>query len=97
MATLRVDGDNTYKQDHFKKDKQCKAGTLPISFTCPPDLIVKGRKYLDIAENGSSAPAAPSETLVGEDVEDTLEKAILNHQQPQDVTTASTSTDLHDL
>ena len=79
MATLRVDGDNTYKLDHFNKEKQRRAGTLPVSLTCPPDLILKGQKYLDVAKTKGSVPAVTPE--------DTVDEAILDQQQPKGSTT----------
>jgi hypothetical protein len=51
MGTLRVNGDNTYKMDHFQKERRRKAKTLPVSLTCPPDVIEKGRWFLDRMEN----------------------------------------------
>ena len=87
MATLCVDGDNTFKLDHIKKEQQRKAGTLPVSLTCPPELILKGQEYLDaVAKNVGSAPAVKPEALVGDDIEDTVDEAFLNEQQPEGTT-----------
>ena len=89
IATLRVDSDNTYKLDHIKKEQQCRADTLPVSLTCPPELILKGQEYLDVAKHGGSAPAVKPEALVGDDIEDTVDEAFLNQQQPEGTNTAT--------
>ena len=82
MAPLRVNGDNTYKLDRFNKEKQRRAGTLPVSLTCPPELILKGQEYLDaVAKNVGSAPAVKPEALL-----DTVDEAFLNEQQPEGTT-----------
>ena len=87
IATLCVDGDNTYKLDHIKKEQQRRAGTLPVSLTCPPELILKGQEYL---ENGGSVPAVKPEALVGEDLDDTVDDASsLIEQQPEGTNTAT--------
>ena len=90
IATLCVDGDNTYKLDHIKKEQQRRAGTLPVSLTCPPELILKGQEYFDVAKNGGSALAVTPEALVGDDIEDTVDEAFLNQQQPEGTTTTTT-------
>ena len=54
---------------------------------CPPELILKGQEYLDaVAKNVGSDPAVKPEALVGEDLEDTVDEAFLNEQQPEGTT-----------
>ena len=93
MGCIRVDGDNTYKIDHFKKSQQRRAGTLPVSFTCPPELVIKGRKYLESAGNEDDPTSA---SVLGEDVNDTVDENILDQQLPEDTATTGT-TIMHSL
>ena len=47
IDSLTVDGDNSYKLRHLKKDKLRRRGLLPTSLKCDPLLIARAREVLD--------------------------------------------------
>ena len=50
VGILETKGDNGYKLKHMAKDKMRKAGTLPISITCPRETIEEAEAFLEEME-----------------------------------------------
>jgi len=55
-GALSVEGDNDYQLERVGKNRLRRAGTLPETFTCPPNLIAMGRDLVDFYESSGGKP-----------------------------------------